>query len=628
MTFGRRAARRRPRTLAGLLLLAALLIVPRVVALDADTLPSLDINSGIWTDEGFYTYNARNAVVFGRAELDEFNNRNLSPVLDLVQRLVFRAFGVGLVPARAVSVACAFVALGFFYAALRRAFGRRVALSGLILLGGEVTFILYNRLALMETPALVVLCAALWAFTLGTPAGWLLSGALAASAIAFKTTFLVFLPAPLLAWAWRWGASRQRVGRPVLWYATGALVGTAIYLLAWGIPHGPEIWRMNNYYRTRQVQPRSIHQAARFVQRAAFGYRRGLAQFLETRSPVLSTLAVLGLLAIPLGRRPVKKAEGLKSLARSATVLPDGKTGRPFVPGTVREDGRFTERGISIPRQLREDAHRVLWLWAVLGLGALAVSRYSPTRYYLIVYPALAALASLALWRLVPLWRWARRRRGRLANAPLLCLPAFLLAYHLLLPALYHLPAARAHFGLLDEALAALAAGGLTYGLVLRRARSLPRPGPLAARVLGLFLVVSLGQQAFWFVTRDYRTRDVAREISQIVCRSGDVLAGDWAPNLCLDNRVRAVAVLPGLANGRRPVETLHADYVLVAQTPYPIRWWKRQAPGVVAPQNLVRRFRFHEYTLHLYRVPAAAAGTKGSAARRAAATHPAKAAG
>jgi hypothetical protein len=135
----------------------------------------------------------------------------------------------------------------------------------------------------------------------------------------------------------------------------------------------------------------------------------------------------------------------------------------------------------------------------------------------------------------------------------------------------------------------------------------LPRPGPLGAVVLGLFLVVSLGQWTFWFVTRGYRTRDVARELAQIVNRPGDVLAGDWAPNLCLDNRVRAVPVLPGLANWRQPLETLGATYVLVAQTPYPIRWWKRQAPGVVAPQNLVRRFPFHDYTLHLYRVPAAA---------------------
>src|SRR5918997_3802545 len=100
---------KRPGRLAGVLLLLALLVVPRVIALDADTWPDLATSrdSGIWTDEGFYTYNARNAVLFGKAELDEFNNRNLSPVLDALQRRVFARFGVGLIPARAISVACA-----------------------------------------------------------------------------------------------------------------------------------------------------------------------------------------------------------------------------------------------------------------------------------------------------------------------------------------------------------------------------------------------------------------------------------------------------------------------------------------------------------------------------------------
>jgi hypothetical protein len=43
---------------------------------------------------------------------------------------------------------------------------------------------------------------------------------------------------------------------------------------------------------------------------------------------------------------------------------------------------------------------------------------------------------------------------------------------------------------------------------------------------------------------------------------------------------------------------------VLVTQTPYPIRFWRRQAPRVVVPENLVREIRVHDYRLHLYRVP------------------------
>jgi hypothetical protein len=345
------------------------------------------------------------------------------------------------------------------------------------------------------------------------------------------------------------------------------LLGLLIYAITWAAPHGREVWRYNNYYRTRQIQPRSLAQVARYAGRAAVGYRRGLAQFLETRTPVLTTLALIGLLSVPIG---------------GGISIP-----RRYMPGRT---------------MLRQDGYRVLWLWAVLGLVALAVSRYSPSRYYLIVYPPLAGLAALALWRLVPVWRWARKNQGSWRAAPLLILPASLLAYHLSLPSLNAWTGLGAHEARISQALALLAALGLMYGALLR-ARRLPRPASLATGALALFLLVSYGQWAHWFVTRDYRTKTVARELAALV-RPDEVLAGDWAPNLCLDNRVRAVPVLPGLANWQHPVETLGADYVLVTQTPYPVRFWRRQAPQVVVPENLVREIRVHDYRLHLYRVP------------------------
>ena len=630
-------------------LLLALLAVPRLVALDADTWPVLALrnDTGIWTDEGFYTYNARNAVLFGKAEMDEFNNRNLSPVLDAAQRAVFRTFGVGLVQARAISVVCGLLALGFFFDAMRRVWGLRIGITALLLLGAEVTFILYNRLALMETPSTLVLCAALWALTLSSPAGWALAGALAAGAVAFKTTFLVFLPLPVLAWLWRSSETKRLVRRPAYWYVAGAALGAGLYLALWGIPRGPEIWRMNNYYRTRQVQPRSVKQAGDLVHRATMGYKRGILQFLETRTPVLTTLALVGLLAVPVARG--RREAG-------AAALPSDRAAR------------------------RRDVGRVLWLWAGLSFAALALSRYSPSRYYLIAYPALAGLAALALWRLVPLWRWARahreswwalplllglwavpdliaevlwastsspalfwgaytllvasgalalwrllprrrllwERRSALRPAALFGIPAFFLSYHLLLPAVYVLPPVQPYVGRAAQVLAALLTAGILYGL-LRRPRRAAAPRPLALAMLAVFLMVSLGQWAAWYATRGYRTRDVARELAGVV-GPHEVLLGDWAPNLCLDNTRRAVPVLIHLANWEDPVRRFDAAYVLVTQTPVPVRFWRRTAPEVVAPGNIVRRIEIHDHHLYLYRVPPesrAGAVARGAEPRR-----------
>jgi len=463
----------------------------RLFALDADPPPSLDWTSGIWTDEGFYTYAARNAVLFGGTR-DDFHPEVLSPVLNAVQEAVFRAFGVGLVQARLVSVACSLGALALFWDGLRRVWGPKVALMGLLFLGGDAVFVFYNRLALLETPAVLVVCAAFWAYTQNRPWGWVLAGALAASALASKTTFLLFLPLPALVWLLR------RAWRPLGWYVLGVAFGAAAYWLGWGQAHGAEVVRLNHYYWAHQSQPRSLAEVGADLWRAVLGPHRSVLGFLLSRSPVVTALALAGLFL---------------------------KSGSPRIGGGG---------GLSLAR----DTERLFQWWAVFGLGFLCLTRYAPTRYDLVVLPALAALAALSLRRLPLVW-----------------------------------------------------------------GERLPTVRLIRACALALFACVSLGQWGYWAATRGCRTRDVARALARIV-PPGVTVAGDWAPGLCLNNRVRAVPVLPDLANGRDPLTTLHPGFVLVAQTPYPVRYWKQVAPSVVRPENIAARFRVHDYTLILYRVP------------------------
>ena len=477
-------------------LLAALFVLfaaLRLFALDADPPPSLDWTSGIWTDEGFYTYAARNAVLFGGTR-DDFHPEVLSPVLNAVQEAVFRVFGAGLIQARAISVVCSLGALALFGDGLRRVWGPRVALAGLLFLGGDAVFVFYNRLALLETPAVLVVCAAFWAYTFNRPRGWVLAGALAAGALAFKTTFLIFLPLPALVWL------LCRAWRPLGWYTLGVALGAAAYWLGWGQAHGAEVVRLNHYYWTHQSQPRSLLEVGADLWRALFGPHRSVMGFLLSRSPVVTGLALAGLV---MGCRRGEN-EGAAS---------------------------------SAPTVLARDTERLFQWWAVFGLGFLCLTRYAPTRYDLVVLPALAALAALSLRRLPLIW-WKR-------------------------------------------------------AATVRRVR---------AAALALFLCISLGQWGYWAVTRGYCTRDVSRELAQIV-PPGVTLAGDWAPGLCLNNRVRAVPVLPDLANGRDPLLTLKPGFVLVTQTPYPVQYWKRVAPSVVRPENVAARFRVHDYRLILYRV-------------------------
>ncbi|HXG23059.1 MAG TPA: glycosyltransferase family 39 protein, partial [Chthonomonadales bacterium] len=157
----------RSRAIFGAVVLCVLLILARVVALRSDPYLRLDWSAGLLTDEGFYIHNARNVALFGQARLDEFNNMLLSPVLHGVQVAVFQVFGVGAVQARLISVVCSLLSLALLWDGLRRVFGGRMAITTVLFLGLDHANLLFNRMALMDTPAALGAVAAFYAFVRG-----------------------------------------------------------------------------------------------------------------------------------------------------------------------------------------------------------------------------------------------------------------------------------------------------------------------------------------------------------------------------------------------------------------------------------------------------------------------------
>src|ERR1051325_6706712 len=62
-----------------------LILAIRLAAPGSDPYRRLDWDTGILTDEGFYSLNARNLVLFGHARLDEFNNMLVAPLVHWAQ---------------------------------------------------------------------------------------------------------------------------------------------------------------------------------------------------------------------------------------------------------------------------------------------------------------------------------------------------------------------------------------------------------------------------------------------------------------------------------------------------------------------------------------------------------------
>ena len=179
----------------GLLLLC---LVIRLAALNADPPSWLSWSAGLYTDEGFYTLDARHQALFGTLAPGNFHDRLLSPLLSLIQQGVFAVFGPGLLQARLICVVFGLLTVMVFWWGLRRAYGTRTADCGALFLGLAPPFALYNRLALQETPTVfwLVLAFALW--TQSGQSRTLLSGVSVAMAIVFKGLAVFSVPLLLI----------------------------------------------------------------------------------------------------------------------------------------------------------------------------------------------------------------------------------------------------------------------------------------------------------------------------------------------------------------------------------------------------------------------------------------------
>ena len=112
-----------------------LILLVRLAALDADPPSWLSWSTGLYTDEGYYTLDARQEALFGTLALGNFHDRLLSPLLSLLQQAMFDLFGVGLVQARLLDVCFSLLTIGIFWLALRWAYDTRTADYGALFLG-------------------------------------------------------------------------------------------------------------------------------------------------------------------------------------------------------------------------------------------------------------------------------------------------------------------------------------------------------------------------------------------------------------------------------------------------------------------------------------------------------------
>ncbi len=564
------------------ILVIALIIMLRLVALDSDAYRRLSWSSGLFTDEGFYIHNARNLILFGRLRTDGFNNMLIMPTIHYLQVAVFYFFGVGALQARMISVVLSLLTLIVFYLALRLAFGQRTAVYGCLFLGLDHINLLYNRMALMDTPAAFVMVTAFYAWVAANAClqrdadrrtnvrllSWLwVTGALLALAYATRGLAALLIPAPfaILCGSVRTIGVKQ-TGVRCLAIAVGFACVLIPFWILWLAPNRLELARLNHHYISVQLVPHSWAQAMHNIRDAFVGNQRGLFPYLFRHSPVQFALALFWCASTGAG------------LLSASNRTPES--------GSIRaEDGKLV---------LADSAYRsvavLLGFWLIVFWLFMTCVNYAPSRYYVIFYPALAALSGVALVELDALRTslMARSLVPRAGGAFLLFLGCLALLEHFERPNILALTLVAALSVLLSF---------LVPTILKHQGGSKIESRRLALALTMGWAIVNAGWLGNWLTHLTYTQRDADRWLARNL-PTDSILFGAFAPGLCLNNHFQVVSVIDKLCNYKHPIEGHPAAhrYVLILDdvkpwTRWKEPWWVKTYPEIVSARPPIHHF-------------------------------------
>jgi 4-amino-4-deoxy-L-arabinose transferase-like glycosyltransferase len=365
--------------IARLAALALVVILPRVLFLDAD--PPGDLHVHFITDEGWWAHNARQQALFGRWIMDDHNPPLWStPVYSFLLWLVYEVLGVGLYQTRLLSglagAATCFAVYGF----VRREATPRVAFISALVLGAGYFLLSNNRVAFTESLQLAfAVIAILAALRSRVAPGWAVVSALG---------LLLALLCKL---------SAISVGLVI-----AALYGTLLL----------------------ESRGRPVEQAIRW---------RAVLVFVVTAAV---GAAALGVLYVAPNWQAILSEFRSNTLLATNPDLPTGGGIRPFLWYGFREEpgrphvlnGFFAQevalvvsvvllavtRLLGWARGPAGSLERCCWWWITLTLAFLAVQTYHPDRRYLLLVPPCSVLLGLAAGGAIRLQRPAEARVPRL----------------------------------------------------------------------------------------------------------------------------------------------------------------------------------------------------------------------
>jgi len=103
--------------------------------------------------------------------------------------------------------------------------------------------------------------------------------------------------------------------------------------------------------------------------------------------------------------------------------------------------------------------------------------------------------------------------------------------------------------------------------------------------LVGLFSVVSMAWILVSFSHREFAMASARTEIANLVPANA-LVVGDVAPALCMDSKIQAIPMQPGLSNDTRPLETLKPYAIAFVRSTTWDNWWTARYPGILNPDE------------------------------------------
>jgi 4-amino-4-deoxy-L-arabinose transferase-like glycosyltransferase len=521
-----------------LLILLLLTIGLRIIHLSADPPADFDWSGGYFADEGYWSHNGRNQVLFGKAVQDDWDARIVTPIFARLQSLIFILTGVGFLPVRIIGlISAAIIAAATFYL-LRKYWDSGTAFYFAVVVSLNFPLLVLARQGIPDSfAAALAWCALCLLFIDFAPAAFF-AGVLLASAFITKY-FMIYVLIPTAVILLLKPISYKKLGA----FSIGAGLTIAVWLFLNYFPNHEQLSAYNRFYSSQQSQQ-------------IWGFL-----------PIIKNI-----LTQPFFLYAVK----------TPAILFLGNLMIWYVAIRFREMGKM-ERGV--------------WLWIVTGIIFFAVWRYRPLRYYTSLIPPLAVLACYSI-----LYREAVAQSFRYGR------------FRFLLWLGVAIPVAQIGFVLVDrfqgwhivpDQLGIHTADAVIFILIsfagtifLLRKKTIWISALLIAGML-----LSDGRNYLqWMIVPDHSAVEISQDLQNRIPNA--VLAGQWVPELVLENRLRAVPVWKDFVNSNHPFQRFGITHLLLWRYPLGDEFVKFSEwyPDDMKKFSAVKEYRIKNSELILYK--------------------------